>query len=312
MVETPTTLILGAGASMDYGFPSGQQLLRNIRSLSPDQRGQLSDIIQGLWELMPDEAEQTVAEFIESLKRADPPSIHDYLMQRLSTNNAQRTVNLARLAIAQQMLVHQQNSDLYPDRSWYRLLLEKLTEGNFVPRKNRLSVITFNYDLSLEQYLFDAFRSRYDLSDETARGYVSWIPIVHIFGSLGPLPWQAPDVRETLPYRNRASDQAIARAAQGISVLAGSDLEKAEHVRNALSLITQSKLVLFFGFAYHDFGMKLLLPAFSVQKIVRGTSYGLTATERTALGIKYKNIFHLEVDREGRDIVEFMQQSAVV
>ena len=312
MVETPTTLILGAGASMDYGFPSGQQLLHSIRNLTTEQRGQLSDIIQGLWELMPDEAEQAVAQFVESLNLADTPSIHDFLMQRLTINNPQRIVNLARLAVAQQLIVHQQKSNLYPERSWYRLLIEKLTEGNFVPRKNRLSVVTFNYDLSLEQYLFDAFRSRYDLSDESARGYVSWIPIVHIFGSLGPLPWQAPDVRETLPYRNRASDQAIVRAAQGITVLAGGDLEKAEHVRNALSLITQSKLVLFFGCAYHDFSMKLLQSAFSVQKIVRGTSYGLTPTERAALGIKYKNIFHLEVDREGRDVVEFMQQNAVI
>jgi hypothetical protein len=30
MIDDNTVLILGAGASMDYGFPSGKQLIENI------------------------------------------------------------------------------------------------------------------------------------------------------------------------------------------------------------------------------------------------------------------------------------------
>ena len=30
MINNDTVLVLGAGASMDYGFPSGEQLIENI------------------------------------------------------------------------------------------------------------------------------------------------------------------------------------------------------------------------------------------------------------------------------------------
>ena len=41
MFREPTVLILGAGASMPYGFPSGTQLIEDICSGKPEQMARL-------------------------------------------------------------------------------------------------------------------------------------------------------------------------------------------------------------------------------------------------------------------------------
>ena len=89
---------------------------------------------------------------------------------------------------------------------WYQALLNEIvTNGPDFPDAI-LSVITFNYDRSLELYLCRSFMSAFRLEEEAAWKMVARIKIVHVYGDLGP-------VRGVVPY---GESDAIARAAQTI------------------------------------------------------------------------------------------------
>lgn len=64
MINAPTTLILGAGASSPYGFPSGQQLMYKILDeLNPDKT---SKLFRGLLHL--GVAQRQIDSFYENLR----------------------------------------------------------------------------------------------------------------------------------------------------------------------------------------------------------------------------------------------------
>jgi hypothetical protein len=50
---------------------------------------------------------------------------------------------------------------------------------------NKLSVITFNNDRSLEAFLFLSLQNLYGFDVKTALERLDKIPIVHLYGSLG-------------------------------------------------------------------------------------------------------------------------------
>lgn len=191
MIKTNTVLILGAGASWDYGFPVGtslrDQICKEIYSgvcpyLVPKWKlPQLRSFAQNLLE-----SRISVDAFLE-----EHP---DYL-------------DMGKFAIASTLLPCENelllyDTWLYPEKTqvegknhWYDILFGKLIDGadfdNF--KDNRLSVITFNYDRSFEHFLFNSFRSSRKKAKEDEAGciaQVSSIEVVHVYGSLGRLPWQ--------------------------------------------------------------------------------------------------------------------------
>ena len=75
------------------------------------------------------------------------------------------------------------------DDNWYEYLWSRLTDGvakNGIAQfgDNQLTIITFNYDTSLEQYLFTALKNSYGLSDKIALELLQKIPIIHMYGRL--------------------------------------------------------------------------------------------------------------------------------
>ncbi|MGH7216991.1 MAG: hypothetical protein ACREIG_07135, partial [Nitrospiraceae bacterium] len=54
--------------------------------------------------------------------------------------------------------------------------------------ENKLSLITFNYDRSLEFYLHRAIKRLWDLDDNEAAEVLKAVPIIHIHGKIDALP----------------------------------------------------------------------------------------------------------------------------
>ena len=94
MIEKHTCLILGAGASMDCGFPSGKQLIRDIInllngsifSLSPEQKKQCVALALKRYYRKKLDSDKTfeysferVEKFNNALIQASPASIDDFL-----------------------------------------------------------------------------------------------------------------------------------------------------------------------------------------------------------------------------------------
>ncbi len=56
--------------------------------------------------------------------------------------------------------------------------------------RNKLTVITFNYDRSLEFYLFRSLKSKFDKHDADTADVFEEIKIKHVYGRLAPFYWE--------------------------------------------------------------------------------------------------------------------------
>lgn len=74
---------------------------------------------------------------------------------------------------------------------WYQMLMEDLFRENPEFDFSHLTIITFNYERSLEWYFWHVFAHQLQ-SDDLAREHVKKLRIIHVYGSLGPLEGESP------------------------------------------------------------------------------------------------------------------------
>jgi hypothetical protein len=197
MFEQETVLVLGAGASCHYGYPTGDGLIDDIRATIFSDS--FDDRYEG--EFTPFEITEC-KELHELLSFFDPLSIDTFLSQH-SYNKI--LVEAGKHLIAHQILVSEnpeklERRDRQQERgNWYRFLLNDLFAPppgqnlEFVINKLAdktadipVKIITFNYDISLEFYLHSRLGKSGFLKDN--------IPIIlerlnkniiHVYGKIG-------------------------------------------------------------------------------------------------------------------------------
>lgn len=277
MIKTPTVLVLGAGASCPYGFPSGRKLLATILEIAGGANSFNTRILQACGF-----GREAIHSFRTILSEADVDSIDDFL------EHAPDFTDIAKAAIAICLLPCETHTNLFEQMvgkdSWYRYLFGQLNTSFDDFGHNRLSVITFNYDRLIEHYLHTVLKRRHHgKTDAQYAEKLRNIEVVHVHGSLGKLPWQNTDFHD-VPYgrwadnthQNLDNVQHVQYAAVGISTV-HEEGEFAPIIR-ARELLHQAKRIYILGFGYHEENLKLLFP--SHLKLhpdpFRGTALGLS------------------------------------
>ena len=320
MIEIPTVLILGAGASAPFGFPCGQALVDQVCDGILHKRPPIySSLTKTL--ISPPIAK----EFAERLSRSGEDSIDAFLEYQTEV-----FVKIGKTAIAAALLPCERGKGLFDDfmnrrlrktqgnltgdqdtvNNWYQYLWEQLKAPFDDFEKNKLSIITFNYDRSLEQYLFTVLKNKYSgKSDEEYAKKLNAISIIHVHGKLGDLPWQhaVQDPRFTVPYDSQSPnphgfDREVeyetfkeiwfSLASESIKVIhEGTD--ETNELKQARQLITGSNQLYFLGFGYHPTNLtRLGVDVLRKPPKVMGTVYGLSyerIKEIKRLGIPYLN-----------------------
>ncbi len=227
MTSHKTVLILEAGASRPYLLPTGGELrdlllqrnsnsiVKSLQLSGPDQQF-YADWYQGL--LRDHIAQEQIEHFRRRFAESEFLSIDRFLAFNPEFDD------IGRFMIAAILLSCERTPHLKGD--WYQILFNELTtEGPDIP-VDLLSVVTFNYDRSLEWYLFRSFRAAFDLSDDKAWKRVQQIKIVHVYGDLGARLWRTAVNKLNLargvapqPLLNRLSwfDQALNQSSSQIS-----------------------------------------------------------------------------------------------
>ena len=271
MITEPTALILGAGASVPYGFPSGLDLMRKI--LNEIRPGQSTELSEKLTSILGIEQED-IGYFYECLSRSGKTSVDAFLEHRPT-----EFLRIGKLAITLTLVQYEIEDRLFAPKmagkSWYEHLWDKLDATFDDFDKNKLSIITFNYDRSLEQYLITAMKYLYDKSEKQCAERLSKIPIIHVHGRLGNLVWQGEISR---PYKPRCYRKVedISNQIIVIPEKEGTSPEFGE----ATKLMLAAKHVYFLGFGYHPKNLERLRVADGLGGEPRGTSIGLGKAER--------------------------------
>jgi hypothetical protein len=354
MFDKETVLILGAGASCHYGYPTGEELVERIIEKTKELKENINERLQRHghsrdvasrsqfnWEYaFPQSKEERIRAILQKhpnestnpVYSANPTPLQhktscDLLLYAKYVNLEEdlfhqlhellkslhplnidsflrynpRYAPLAKTLIADILLEcdgklppkpEKYNGDAAKwkkDNDWYRYLFHALTYGCKVDAKDtsgkadiavsiaNLTIITFNYDTSLERYLrkafqrVEAFQNRTDeLMDLIKKN------IYHVYGKLAD-----EDFYDLPPEQRKAKRSDIVRASADIEVV---DIDKQEKRKNNLKKATGDALkkaqrVVILGYGFDGENNKLL-DIFNVDGIkphnkhVAYTNYG--------------------------------------
>lgn len=243
MFSKPTVLILGAGASAPYGFP----LARGLRDLvcrlpNTAAAGAIADLGYGPEELR---------EFVQTLRYSGCTSVDWFL------EDHPEFTEVGKAAIAAALIPFENPDRLFPPGAptshWYELLLNTLYSSGGAFDGSSLSIVTFNYDRSLEHYLFRVLQTRSGAADRAAEN-LARLEIVHVHGRLGGL---YPLVSDGRPYLPQISSDKIRTAADQIIVV-GEASGKTVEFERARALLFEAERIIFLGFGFHPESIRRL------------------------------------------------------
>jgi len=267
MIRSPTVLILGAGASAPFGFPAGRELLLQICAhLSAD-----TDLKQRLRACG---YEQKLIEcFRDELYLSMQPSVDAFLEKR------SEFLEVGKAAIACALIPYEQESKLYRGErlDWYEYLFNQMSTSLEEFRSSQLSVVTFNYDRSLEHFLFLALKHSYGLSDEECAEQLKAVPIVHVYGTLGGCLHSDGGSR---PYEPTVTPDVVKQCTSAIKIVHEGTTDDPE-LAAAHDLLVRAEVVCFLGFGYHPVNVeRLKLDMLPPNKTVLGSAYRITVEEK--------------------------------
>ncbi len=109
-----------------------------------------------------------------------------------------------------------------------------------------VTVIDFNYDRVLPQYLYWALQHNLDTPKDEAAECVKNLKILHPYGSLGKLEWEAE--KNALPFGS--SEGNLVEIASRIRTYTEEteDLERRSQIQSA---INAAKVIIVVGFGFH-------------------------------------------------------------
>lgn len=301
MIESPVVFVLGAGASICYGFPSGRDLLLDVVDMVNElTRFPNSD---ESWHQIPFPQLRT---FAQELLDSQLPSVDQFIESRPTYDRIGRVL-IARTLIPKEMALaisrRRVKKDLNSDnrvstQRWLEYLYSYMAAPtvDLFLEKNRVSFVTFNYDRVVEQFFFTALQRSHGLSNEQALALVRGMNIVHVYGTLGKFALDFDDNENARPFTHEVTPQAVDIAADAIRILADHREGFSPEFTQAHELLAAAAKVCFLGFGYLPTNAARLLPTgvcealaltrslsnrrMGKKTIVFGTAYGLGDAER--------------------------------
>jgi hypothetical protein len=181
MITVPTVFVLGAGASAPYGLPLGIQLRLDIfknYTMDTDRSVHLFNTTKFR---RPD-----IDKFVDALRYSGLLSVDAFLERR------PEFMEIGKSMMGVELLHGEVHDRLWQDGSNWLTYLYSSMVGNSLDEflNNKVSLVTFNYDRSVEHFLYISLKNSFGRSSQDTAGAMRSIPIVHLHGRLGYLPWQ--------------------------------------------------------------------------------------------------------------------------
>ena len=262
MITTPTTFVVGAGASTDYGLPTSADLRDEVYNLRIRNPVAYKLILEA--ELC---SREQLNRIVDDLSNQGTSSIDEFLFAR---QDDPLIMKVGRALIA--LLLGRRLNEVKPPRSldagptdWLGYIINKMQSGapdcdTFVKGNTQVRFVTFNFDSIIEDRLNNAIRNLYRGAPGTRlKEAVSAIhrQIIHVHGRL-PYPPDSPLPQHD--FNDWGEWTAWLRSAQS-EIRVVMDQIDANILADALEAVQRSRILCFLGFAYaRDNLAKLGLP----------------------------------------------------
>lgn len=233
MIDEKTALILGAGASSHASYEVGPSFksqicaLANNASFLDDARGHSFDDISDF-----------LKDFTFSAYRSPDRFLEDFPAYERS----------GKLCIAGILLRHELDSQLFKNGSagWYETLFESLEMHAEGYNRDNVSIVTFNYDRSLEHTFWRIIEARHKDPAEAKAMWENRPEIIHVHGMLGGYD---PFDNACRGYELSNDFSHVVDAAEEIIIVSEADPTTREF-QMARDHLIASERILFLGFGF--------------------------------------------------------------
>ena len=329
--------ILGAGASMDFGFPSGMALMEEIYCKWRDAHDEWIQLYLRILRkagkpapfgddlnIRKNDARKKIDELANRLYYSGATSIDDFLSQV----NDPEDKDFGKLTIIKLILGKEAGAlSMDPKKglfkfsdNWLRILFARVFRDEPFDKlkeklkRNKIKFITFNYDRCLEHFLFQGLKNYYNLSDEQAKEIFQEIFIDHVYGQLGNLDWQGNETGGVLNFGEKLGDKEtefdkIYRCKDNIKVIN----EDRNNSKKYSQTINKASRVHMLGFGFDDANLNLL-ELDQVEKIKNKflyTTFGLSNSLKESIHKRFGKIYIGAAEQPGavayeKNICEYM------
>jgi hypothetical protein len=312
MFESKTVLVLGAGASVDFGLPTGHDLKSRISRALDIRFDGSGTIISG---------EFRIYEALKILARQFSPNsgselnsliksawaIRDALPQSISIDNFidahrgdKKISDVGKLGIATCILEAERSSILSFDQarrqspdfarlestwiaSFFKMMTSEVQSDNVQNSVANLSVISFNYDRCFEHFLRFAFQNYYRIDNSAAETLARNLPVMHPYGQVGNLPWQANEPVIHFGHQDDYNSRPLMEASAKLRIFT-EQIEDPAVIDPMRLLVQNAESIVFLGFAFHRQNLDLIAAKSTPRaKRVFATTYGMSPFDGDAV-----------------------------
>ena len=325
MFRAKTVLVIGAGAGVEVGLPTGPELLKQIVKLTYITYGRYEQatgdpgIVEALKLSLNEGA--AVGKLQDHLKAGR--QLGASAKQALSIDNVidaledQQVELVGKIGIVRAILTaeaaslafrrreaHMNSLDLSKfEKTWYNSLTQLLTENVRKSQVDRifdnLEIINFNYDRCLEHYLPFSLGSYYGIEPSHFQKIMQQLTIHRPYGIAGRLPWQG-GTRPSVDFGG-GSPQQLADVVQQIRTFT-ERMKEGDELAAIKKTMANADRVLFLGFAFHRQNVALLSQKMQNHAEIVATAYQISNSDKSVIYSELGRAFEHKVAINGSRI----------
>lgn len=294
-----TLIVLGAGASLEYNYPTSSELIENIciRTLPLENKIVGSNLYTPYFLDEPDQDDEgnfnyfytelrhlnfnsvQMQRFSSFLSKSSAPSIDEFLAVKDIKDEFSW---LGKCALIQSILYCENKNDRF--KGWYEKFFRLFwpDPGEDFDFSN-VSILTFNYDRSLEQAIFNKLMIYYLNDVKKAISVFKSLKIHHVYGSIAdvvesenhvikdPMRFKYGEFPNFIEMKNSSYMHAMWKNLNSrIRTFHEIEAEQSDIIQN---MIRNSKVIVFLGFGFHKRNLTYFQEFASGH--LRATSIGL-------------------------------------
>jgi hypothetical protein len=288
MIADKTVFILGAGASKPYGFPTALELRKDIIYTFVDKyKKKIAEHNNIPIDKIP--FPSGITELINQFKLSSTKSIDLFLSRNEKYYDLGKEIIAFLIAQYESKSKFREDVD-NPAEDWYFEMFDLLTKEIYDPEKlvslinlNKVSFITFNYDRSLEHFLYTSFFNSFSTKRNELRQIMPMFKFIHLYGKLAPLPWE--NLGPSYQYADEDYFEHLDEYMENIKIIFEDRKDGMEDAKNE---ILAAARIFFLGFGYSDENLAALefSSLLTENHWIYGTAMGSTEVERRKIRSK--------------------------
>jgi hypothetical protein len=218
-----------------------------------------------------------VDRFVDALLHSGLTSVDAFLEHRTEF------IDIGKAAIAIELFEKERQAEIWHRNDWMQYLYSRMTTNTLEEfAKNQISFVTYNYDRSLEHFLFTALRNTYGEKEEKCAVIAKKIGIIHLHGRLAQLPWQDQE-RKGIPFGfDQINEHVLRIAMDRIKIVHEDILDRDKDFDIARRMLWEAKRIYFMGFGYGSKNIERLMFEQVTTSELKGTAHGMQRVEMSA------------------------------